>query len=76
MKARSAFNLIVGLATLVGAVPLMAATGGGGDEQSGCISQCDPGAVCCSSSSSGVCCSYNAHQCCHSNITSCYTQSC
>lgn len=75
MKVRAAFNLMVGLATLVGALPLMAQSDSEGEAD--CIKQCDTGAVCCSTAPGGaLCCSYNTHQCCFSNLTTCHTASC
>ncbi len=74
MKTKTAFNVALALVTMVGALPLMAQTDSEGD--SGCISQCDQGAFCCSAHGTEVCCSYNLHQCCHSNTTQCYTAVC
>ncbi len=73
MIARTRLNTILGVVTLFGATPLLARTDGN-DE--GCLSQCDSGAVCCSTAGTHVCCSYVVYYCCHSNSSSCWADLC
>ncbi len=74
MRAGLAFNLAIALATIAGAIPLMAQTDS--VDEGDCKNRCDPDVVCCSTVGFELCCSYNVHQCCHTNVTTCYTSSC